>query len=264
MSACRWDSEAGDYLVGGEPCRHDEYGDRTHHCQARRTCSVHVGAGELTCPRCVGRVRSLLRRIPTLSALAMPVALTAGVNSEAANIAGPAADPEAWTWRKIAAKQGRAWHLSLIEDDDERHPHLVLGRWAMMIAEDYGHGLPTLDIGRSADYLERQLPRIAQDPEQEFALLASDLRKCLRHLETALALAVRPERGAPCPECTSDETGVGPRLVRQYGHWCDDADCTRLHYEDDSADRWVCPRDRGHAWDAEAYDRWIAERRKGA
>jgi hypothetical protein len=144
-----------------------------------------------------------------------------------------------------------------------RHPFSVRGRWAMLVAEDYGHDLPTLTIANAADYLDRQLARIAQDPGQEFPLLASDLRKCLRHLETALALAARPERGAPCPECTSDETGVGPRLVRVYPHWCDDERCERFHFEDDSADEWVCPRDREHRWTHEDYERWIEERRAG-
>ena len=60
-----------------------------------------------------------LRRIPQLAALMLPVALGVGVNSEAANMAGPAADPEAWSWRKVTAKQGGPWHLSLVEDDDD-------------------------------------------------------------------------------------------------------------------------------------------------
>src|SRR5690348_9354345 len=103
--SCRWDNEAGDYLDDGEPCRRDEYGDPTKHCTARRTCAQHVGAGELTCARCIGRVRSTLRRIPALAALMPVVALEGGVNSEAASLAGPAADPEAWMWRRVAQRK---------------------------------------------------------------------------------------------------------------------------------------------------------------
>lgn len=260
---CRYDRDAETYLNDGEPCVTDDYGDPTKHCTARRTCSVHIGRDELTCPRCVGRVRTNLRRITPLAALMLPVALTSGVDSQAANLAGPAADPEAWTWRKVAARQGKAWHLSMVEDDDERHPLSVLGRWCLMIAEDYGHALPVLTVTRAADYLERMLPRIAQDPEQDFPLLAAEIRKCRQHLEVVAATASHQERGAPCPECTSEETGVGPRLLRVYAHWCDDEGCCRQHRADDSEDRWVCPRDREHTWTPEQYDHYLTER-KGA
>ena len=277
MSKCRWDNEAGDYLAGGEPCRHDDYGDKTHHCTARRTCSVHIGEDELTCPRCIARARGNLRKLTPLAALVLPVAVTAGVNSEAANLAGPAADPRGWRERRIAQK----WHLDAweetgriterqhlhalvtMEDDDADHPYSVTTRWAMMIAEDYGHDLPVLTVANAADYLDRQLARIANDPEQDFRLFASEVRKCRQHLEAAVSLAVRKERGAPCPECTSEETGVGPRLVREFGHWCESEVCERLHYADDSADTWVCPRDREHEWSHEDYSRWVEER-KGA
>ena len=268
MSTCRWDSEVGDYLADGEPCRCDEYGDPTRHCTARRTCSVHIGRDETTCPRCIARTRAHIRAIPARAALMLPVALASGsVDSEAANLAGPAADPEAWSWRKVAARQGGSWHLSLVEDDDERHPYTVLTRWALMIAEDYGHDLPDrLTVVSAADYLDRNLARIANDPEQDFGLLASEVRKCRRHLELVTALAGNKERGVPCPECVASKVDDPKRLrlVREYGHWCDDEGCERLHYDDDSADRWVCPRDRSHVWDVESYDRWITERRKGA
>ena len=279
MSACRWDSQAEDYLADGEPCKVDDYGDPTVHCTARRTCSVHVGRGELTCPRCIRRTRTDLRRIVTLSALLLPVAVATGVESAAAALAGPAAQPGPWSERRIAMKSHlAAWetlgritgqqHLharQTMDEADDRHPLNVLGAWDLMIREDYGHPSDVrVTVTNAAEYLDRQLGRIANDPEQDWALLSAEVRKCRRHLEQVVALAAHVERGAPCPECTSDETGVGPRLVREYGHWCDDADCARLHYDSDAADRWVCPRDRGHAWDVESYDRWIAERRKGA
>ena len=232
------------------------------HCTGRKTCAVHVGEDEITCPRCIARTRASLRRIPALTALAMPVAIATGVNSEAANLAGPAADPEAWSWRKVAARQGRSWHLSLIEDDDERHPYSVLGRWALMIAEDYGHDLPTLTVTRAAEYLDRNLARIANDPEQDWALLSAEVRKCRRALEAADALAAHRERGAPCPTCKSDdETKPAPRLIRVYPHWCDDEDCARIHHEDASEDYWECPRDRAHTWTEKAYRDYIEERK---
>lgn len=134
MTTCRYDKAAEDYLrADGTACRHDDYGDPTRHCTARRTCAQHIGEDELTCARCVGRTRADLRQILSLAPLMLPVALGAGVDSEAANLAGPAADVEAWTWRKVAARQGHAWHVSLIEDDDERHPYSVLTRWELSL-----------------------------------------------------------------------------------------------------------------------------------
>ncbi len=258
---CRWNRDRGEYLTDGEPCRVDDYGDPTKHCTATRSCSNHIAANELTCARCVGRARANLRRIPVVSRLMMLIAMEDGVDSEAANLAGPATNPEAWSWRKVAAKQGKAWHLSLLEDDDDEHPYLVLGRWDLMLREDYDQPSNTpLTIDNAAAYLERQLGRVAQDDEQDFPQLAREIRTCRNHLERVLRTAMTKQRGAPCPECTSEETGLGPRLVREFGHWCDDDDCERLHYADDSEDRWVCPRERTHWWDVASYSKWIEER----
>jgi hypothetical protein len=261
MTTCRYDRDADDYLTpDGHPCRTDDYGDPTRHCTARRTCANHIGADELTCARCVGRTRADIRQVRDIAALMLPVALGVGVDSQAANLAGPAADVEAWTWRKVAARQGRAWHLSLVEDDDDRHPYSVLTRWHMMIAEDYRHQLPTMSVTVSAEYLERQLHRIAQDDGQDFPLLAREIRRCRSHLESVLHDSRRKERGAPCPECLAEEKVI--RLEREYGHWCDDPECERLNYDTDEADRWVCPRNRDHQWIHEDYTRWIEERQE--
>lgn len=263
MTRCKYDRESGEYRIDDKPCLVDDYGDPTKHCTARRSCTNHIGPDELTCATCLGRTRANLRRIAEISPLMLNVAMSAGVDSEAANLAGPAADPEAWVWRKVAARQGKAWHVSLVEDDDELHPYVVLGRWDMMIREDYDH--PSDDpvtVTNAAAYLERQLPRMAHDEAQDWPLFAREIRKVRQHLEAVLRNSDRPDRGAPCPECTNDDSGVGPRLVREYGHWCDDDECCRLHYADDSGDRWVCPRDRGHWWDAETYSRWIEDRQE--
>lgn len=264
MVNCRYDKAAEDYLrPDGEPCKVDDYGDPTTHCTSRRTCSQHVGMDEITCPRCIRPIRRALREIPNLGALMLPEALSAGVESQAAMLAGPAANPEAWSWRKVAARQGGSWHLSLIEDDDERHPYSVLTRWQMMLSEDWGHDLPEqLSIAGAAAYLERNLSRLANDPEQDWPLFASEVRKVFSHMETVLHNDTRPERGAPCPECR--KAGKWVRMVRKYAHWCEDEECARqFHFNDDSADVWVCPADKAHWFTAEAYAEWVKER-KGA
>tara|TARA_R100000655_G_scaffold92848_1_gene134066 strand:+ start:17196 stop:18032 length:837 start_codon:yes stop_codon:yes gene_type:complete len=274
--SCRYDREANDYLTAdGEPCETDEYGDPTRHCTARRTCSVHVGEDELTCPRCIARTRANLRRIPTLDALLLPVAVANGADSTAADLAGPAAQPRDWTERRIAMRshlaawsdRGRITERQYVharhamDETDDRHPLNVLGQWDLMIREDYDHpSQERVTVANAADYLDRQLARIANDPDQDWALMSTEIRKTRRYLERVVSLAAAPERGAPCPDCTSEETGVGPRLVRHYSHWCDDETCERIHYDDDTADQWICPRDRGHVWSHADYERWIEER----
>lgn len=105
MTACKWDPDAATYLVDGEPCKRDDYGDPTKHCTARRTCSQHIGEGELTCARCVGRTRTDIRQIVERASLMLPEALTGGVESEAAFLAGPAANPEDWMWSQVERKK---------------------------------------------------------------------------------------------------------------------------------------------------------------
>ena len=87
---------------------------------------------------------------------------------------------------------------------------MVLGRWEMMIREEYGP--PTdlrVTVSRAVDYLDGQLDRMAQDPEQDFPLFAREVAACLAKVESVLAVLVRPERGAPCPKCPLP----APRLI---------------------------------------------------
>lgn len=264
--SCKYDRDAKDYLDDGQPCRRDEHGDPTYHCTAKRTCSYHVGANEATCARCIGDTRKNIRWLKEWSALLQVAALAEGVNSQAANLAGPAADVEAWSWRKVTAKQGGPWHLSLIEDDDDWHPFTVLTRWHWMVSAAYKHELPeVLTIVNSADYLDRTLHRIAQDISDEgpdFAEMAVELRRCRNHIELILHDSPRGLRGAPCPMCVA--TGqVNPKSVLMlcvFGHACDDPDCVQMHYEGDSGDVWICPRDREHWMTAEGYRLYTAER----
>jgi hypothetical protein len=263
--SCRWDREAEEYLIDGEPCRRDEYGDPTVHCTARRTCSQHVGWGELTCARCLGRTRANIKHIGQYAALLDAAAFEAGrVDVEISMLAGPTCDPEAWSWRKATARMGRAWHVSLDEDDDETDPERVLTTWAQMLSEDYR--LPRPDrwnVSNAAAFLERILSRVAQDEGQDFPQMARELRKCRNHLDAELSVRWYIERGVPCPTCV--ETGkVDPakvRLKREYPHWCDDEDCEQIHYDTDAKDRWVCPRDKDHWWTHQAYVNYVEERK---
>ena len=273
---CRWDRDREEYLADGEPCRVDDYGDPTRHCTLRRSCSNHVGAAELTCARCIGKTRGDIRAILDRSAELWSVLLAGTerhrpvtMHSEAAYLVGPAADVEAWSWLKVAAKQGRIWHASMLEDDDDFHPYTVLTRWEFMLREDYDQprDSPT-SVASAAAYLERTLPRLANDDSQDFQLFAREIRACRAHLEAVLQDGTAPEHGAPCPMCAQP----APKLNLEHGHWCTDPDCQRqFHYStaiddatgedipDTSGDRWVCPHDREHWWTEEDYRRWVAD-----
>src|SRR5690349_19689281 len=202
MSACRYDRETEGYVTSdGDPCKVDDYGDPTTHCTAKRTCSWHIGRGELTCARCLATARKDLRWIADLSSLLLPQALGDGVASEAANLAGPATDPRSWAGRRLAqsrhlttwlladriTEQQAANALANLEDDDTRHAERLVTTWARMVAEDYQHPLPQrMTLAWCVDYLDRHLHQIAQDPEQDFPLLRRELKKCRQHLEAVL------------------------------------------------------------------------------
>jgi hypothetical protein len=206
-----------------------------------------------------------IRAIPGLASLMLPMSLGGPVDAEAVNLDGPAADPEAWSWRKVAARKGGTWHVSLEEDDDERHPYSVLTRWEFMLREDYGQQrTDATSINAAAEYLDRVLSRVAQDDGQDFPLLAREVRRVRRHLESVIRNSHEPERGARCPDCAKDKPdAMPPKLVREYGHWCDEADCERVHYHDESGDFWVCPRDRTHWRTAAEYEAYLTERSAG-
>jgi hypothetical protein len=230
------------------------------HCTAARNCAWHVAEGELTCGRCLSKARMDLRWVEQLAALLLPAAITDGLGSEAANLSGPSADPEAWSWRKVAALRAGA-DVELLEDDDEHHPHRVTGTWARMLTEDYGHDMPEqATLTWCVDYLDRTLARVAHDDEQDFPLLARELKKCRQHLEAVLHNDRKPERGAPCPTCR--DAGRIERLRREYAHWCEDEDCERMHFDDDKDDVWRCPHNSAHWWTQQGYADLVEDRRK--
>jgi hypothetical protein len=270
-TTCRWDQEAKEYLTpDGETCETA----KREHCTARKTCSQHLAWGELTCARCRLRTRNDLRQIVERAALMLPEAMASGVESEAAMLAGPAADYRVFSARRNIDKRWIMDHIperqmvramkNLLEDDDELHPYSVTTRWAMMLAEDYGLELPAvLTVSNACQFLERLLSRVSNDEEQDYRLMAVELRRCRTNLEAAMRDSQTPERGVPCPTCV-DSGKVDParvRLVREYPHWCDLADCHQFHIPTNEADLWVCPRDRAHWWSHADYTNRLEERK---
>lgn len=244
-------TEAG-YLVNGEhyddcedqaacagcwPCvPRTDHGDPLSHCTARGRCTQHVPEDVLTCPRCLAKTRDTLVDIERMAADLVPEAIDKGVDSEAANLAGPAADPWAMQYRALSAMAGR---IPPLEDDDSRHPLTVLGWWDEALREDYDqHTLTRLTVARAVEYLNGQLDRFAQDEEQDFPLFVREITACRSRLEAVLHDQRGPETGAPCHLCPEPQPAL--RLKR------DDRDTSG------ASDRWTCPTTQAHAWsDAE-------------
>lgn len=247
---CHWDADLGwltpehkadcqDDCAGCRPC------PKTH-CALFGKCANHVdvAAGIVTCPGCIGKVRGDLAAVVDLSTQLLDEAIEKGVDSEAAVLHGPAAHPEAFAWRRAARAKREGLLLSDLEADDERHPYLVLGRWDLMIREDYGPATDLeITINRAHDYLSGQLGRIAQDDDQDFEQFAREIRTCRTHLETVLGDSRKPELGVPCPACREGDEENPPRLVKKY----------QSGDRSGASDEWVCPWDSAHKWSEADY-----------
>jgi hypothetical protein len=273
---CRYDRTIGAHLTrehtpecvavgcqGCRPCTHDE-GNPVRHCRVRLRCTSHLGWTEHACPVCLGKIRANLTQITALLALMPAEAVEQGVNSEAANLAGPHADYVTAQWRLINADRAG----ESVDELDLRDPFTCLTMHERTIREELGHDDTTLvspTVTASAGYLSWVLTDLAraEDHADTLGSLLGDTARLVMHLEGARKDHRTPQRGAPCPECVG--TGNAPqRLVRHHGHWCTADGCTRLHYLDDSGDTWRCPSNPAHEWSHEDYTRWIEEGKLGA
>jgi hypothetical protein len=168
----------GTECAGCEPCPNRHCTDCT---------KTHLKTDEETCPNCISKTRTKLRELVDLYATLPDEAQTRGVNSEAANLHGPAADAEAFAWRRAARALRDNVLLSTLEPDDEHHPLSVLGRWVALFGESYNE--PTnlkLTVTRAVDYLDRRLARFANDPDQDWRQFATEIRRCKTHMESVL------------------------------------------------------------------------------
>lgn len=234
--------------IGCKPCEpKTPEGIPLTHC-ASSNCTEHISHANLTCPRCIGRTRDDLQAIETLAALMIHEAIEDGIDSDAADLAGPVADPVHVLWQRVDLL--RANHaLVELPDDDERHPLSVLGRWELMLREDYDQDyadLPPVTVSGARTWLDSMLNRIAQDRGQDWPLFASEIRTCRVHLEAALHNSQTPEKGAPCPSCP--EKPAPPALVKHYVTWD----------ESGAHDFWRCPTCGARWLDAE-YRLWVGE-----
>lgn len=237
QAKCHWDSDLG-WLSPEHRSGCDERDCRgcrpcgATHCAMRGRCATHLGTGELTCPGCINHTRKDLLSIEQRMVELPEQAEERGVNSEAVNLHGPA---------NLASPL-------LPTPYDAEHPLLVLGRWDMMLREDYDQPTRlTLTVGRARGFLDGILVRFANDPEQDFELFSREVAGCLTHLETVLDDSRQPERGAPCPRCRDDDPDQrAPRL-------------TKVWAERAADDKWQCPRIDGHKWGDVDYRNWVDE-----
>jgi hypothetical protein len=177
-----------------------------------------------------------------------------GVESEAADLAGPVANVITSRWRRVNAAQNGGW----VEETDWTNPGVVLGEWERMIREDLGHDSLTLvsdTLMGSAAYLGWVLTDLARDDGQALVLaeLGAALHRTRSHLESVRHDGADVERGAPCPVCSEGLDPEGdekaPRLVRKYATWDQSGAC----------DSWRCPRDSDHTWSEADYRLRIAD-----
>lgn len=194
------------------------------HCGECRN-GTHLGFGENTCPQCIAGVRSILRAILDLYAAVPEEATVRGVNSEAANLAGPATDNEAWSYRKAALSLRLGVPMSSLEADDEHHPVFVLGGWILALGEDYRDQPDRqLTVSELVDWLDRRLGRIAHDVGQDFGQFRREVGRCKAHMESVLHDGIQRDTGAPCMSCNIP-------LERTWG-------------ADQKRDGWRCPKCR--------------------
>lgn len=174
------------------------------HCQVcgKEHVTVDARGDDETCASCIGDTREGLDKIGTMSARMLGEAIMRGINSEAAMLAGPAADAEAWGYRRMSAIAGRVDDAFLEDCRDELHPLWVLGTWEMLVREHFKQ--PTderVTVSEARRYLNDHLTRLAHDADFDFAELSKDVLRCVGHLEDVLAEGEREVYGAPCIKC---------------------------------------------------------------
>lgn len=215
---CRWAKETGWQTSDKQTCNET-------HCGMGGTCANHLPAGTATCPTCIGKVRADLRDIVRMSPAIGVEAEYAGVDSEAANLAGPHA-----TIEQLNGKREAGIHVEWENKPGELlHPYAVVTSWCLAL-QDHSDIATVLRLtfARAVDHVEAHLSDFAQSSPLEFEEMAGDFRRCRAHLEAVLGDSRKPDLGAPCPRCTEDHAGPAPRLAKHWG-------------SSEDRDRWICP-----------------------
>lgn len=229
-----------------------------HHC---RVCAInHVDQDTDTCPSCIADVRAGLVQIDKLYDALPDEAELKGVESEAFNLLGPVADPEARAHAEASYKAGRlpeGWLETglhgkrcplLVKEactgcaGREYHPLTIAWWWNQCYREalDHDETPAGAHLWTLLDYLDTNLAYFAAYPDIDFEDLARDVRACVAHMEQVLHDGEQIETGAPCLTCSG-----GVLMRREWGKLA-------------AADGWRCPRCREFRDDA-AYQLNVAQ-----
>lgn len=204
MTRCKFVSSTEPRVIAGRhlnPCACD--GERgCVPCELQHCVCCGVTHARAACTACLDAARSDLRAIGDLC-LGLPAeAAQKGVQSEAAMLHGPAADPEAWRNTATSAMVGRIDARYLEDCRDEMHPLWVLGTWEQIWRDHLDHYSEALiTVATAAAYLDMQIGYMATLPEPAFDEFARELRGCRAHLENVIRDGVRDEQGVPCSDC---------------------------------------------------------------
>lgn len=236
MSDCKWAGSENPRVLrdrhddgcGGEGCGGCLPCPERHCAVCGKEDVTYEGRGnDQTCAECIGFIRDDLNSILAMSARLLGEAIQRGLNSQAAMLSGPSADPEAWGYRRMSALAGRIDPSWLEDCQDELHPTWVVGTWEMLVREHLCQPATLrLTLTEAVDYLDGHLTRLAHDAEFPIEEIGRDLRACRSHLENVLSDGVRAERTRVT--CTNVECRRRPRLERRYG-------------QEVRNDVWACP-----------------------
>lgn len=172
------------------------------------------------CPACLADVRETLHEISRLCEALPGEANARGIDSEAMNLLGPAADPEARGHLEASYRAGRlpeGWletgkhgkHCPLLVNEactgcsgDELHPLIICGKWMGNYLEAFDHDEPArVTVPGALSYLIRNLDHIATEDDIPFKQFRDELTACLNHLEQVLRDGDQVEPGSPCLVC---------------------------------------------------------------
>lgn len=204
MTACLWNGTRGPRTLAG---RHLE--DCAGECSGCQPCTEpHCqGCGivhdEHVCPGCLADARSDLREIVRMCEGLPAEAEAKGVDSEAAVLFGPVADPEAFEHRTMSATCGRIDAGWLNVADEVLHPLWVLG-WTEMIMRDvlgFAPGDQRVTVPSAAQFVDTWLASASRCDDLDWSQLRRELANCRSYIERVLHDGEQIDEGAPCMRC---------------------------------------------------------------
>jgi hypothetical protein len=201
-------------------------------CEERHCRVCGVAHHEHACPDCMDETREAITEILRMCDALPGEAKAKGVNSEAMNLLGPAADWEQTNHVEASVLAGRLPADWIDHADHELHPLIVLGGWESVWREEFeAEGTKRQTVADAGAYLDRNLSRASSWPHVPFEDMARDLRRCRSHMEAVLHDGEQVDRGAPCPTCrTLLEKRWDVGQLGRDGWWC--PKCKVIHTAD--------------------------------